>query len=63
MGNNDCEGTWTLADGEKLILRHIAPADTAREQAFVDGLSPESSYRRFHGTIKNLSNKERKGFT
>jgi len=63
MSNDDFEGTWTLADGEKLTLRHIVPADAAKEQAFVHGLSPESSYRRFHGTIKDLSEKELKGFT
>jgi len=60
MGQNDYEGNWTLADGEKLTLRHIAPADAAKEQAFVHGLSPESSYRRFHGTIEDLGNKELK---
>ena len=63
MGQDDCEGTWTLADGERLTLRHIAPADAAREQAFVQELSPESSYLRFHGTIKELSKKALKEFT
>ena len=63
MGRDDCEGTWTLADGERLTLRHIAPADAAREQAFVRGLSPESSYLRFHGTINDLGKKELKEFT
>jgi acetyltransferase len=63
MGQDDCEGTWTLADGEKLTLRHIAPTDAAREQAFVHGLSPESSYLRFHGTIKDLSKKDLEKFT
>jgi acetyltransferase len=63
MGQDDCEGTWTLADGERLTLRHIAPTDAAREQAFVHGLSPESSYLRFHGTIKDLSKKDLKKFT
>ncbi len=63
MGHNDYEGTWTLDDGEKLTLRHIIPADAAKEQAFVHGLSPESSYRRFHGTIKDLSKKALKEFT
>ena len=63
MGQDDCEGTWTLADGERLVLRHIAPTDAAREQAFVHGLSPESSYLRFHGTIKDLSKKDLKKFT
>jgi acetyltransferase len=63
MGKDDCEGTWTLADGEKLTLRHIAPTDASKEQVFVHGLSPESSYRRFHGTIKDLSKKDVKKFT
>ena len=63
MGHDDFEGTWTLADGEKLTLRHIAPTDAAREQAFVRGLSPESSYLRFHGAIKELSQKDLKKYT
>jgi len=63
MVQNDDEEKWTLADGEKLTLRHIAPDDAAREKAFVHGLSPESSYRRFHGTIKDLSQKDLKVFT
>jgi len=63
MDQTDSEGTWTLADGTKLTLRHIAPADADREQAFVHGLSSQSSYLRFHGTIKDLSKKELKTFT
>jgi len=63
VGQDDCEGTWTLADGEKLTLRHIVPADAAREQAFIRGLSPESRYLRFHGTIKDLSKKDLKKYT
>ena len=63
MGQDDSEGTWTLADGTKLTLRHIAPTDAAREQAFVHGLSAQSSYLRFHGTIKDLSKKDLKKFT
>ena len=63
MSNDDYEGTWTLADGEKLILRHIAPTDVANEQAFVRGLSSESSYLRFHSTINDLSKKELKELT
>ena len=63
MGKDDSEGTWTLADGTKLTLRHIAPTDAAREQAFVHGLSAQSSYLRFHGTIKDLSKKDLKKFT
>jgi acetyltransferase len=63
MGQADSEGTWTLADGTELTLRHIASADASREQAFVHGLSAQSSYLRFHGTIKELSKKELKIFT
>jgi len=63
MGQDDSEGTWTLADGTKLTLRHIAPTDAVREQAFVHGLSTQSSYFRFHGTIKDLSKKDLKKFT
>jgi acetyltransferase len=63
MSKADSEGTWTLADGTKLTLRHIAPADASREQAFVHGLSAQSSYLRFHGTIKELSKRELKMFT
>ena len=63
MDQADSEGTWTLADGTKLTLRHIAPTDADREQAFVHGLSTQSSYLRFHGTIKELSKKDLKKFT
>ncbi len=63
MGKDDQEGTWTLADGTKLSLRHIAPADAAREQAFVKGLSAQSSYFRFHGAIRELNKKDLKNFT
>ena len=63
MDNNDGEGTWILADGSKLTLRHIASTDAAIEQAFVQGLSKESSYLRFHGIIKDLSKKDLKNFT
>ena len=63
MGHDDSAETWTLAAGERLTLRHIAPTDAAREQAFVHGLSPQSSYLRFHGTIKDLSKKDLKKFT
>jgi acetyltransferase len=63
MGNDDCVETWTLADGSKLTLRHIAPADAAIEQAFVHGLSRQSSYLRFHGTIKDLSKKDLEKYT
>lgn len=63
MGEEDCKETWTLDDGSMLTLHHIAPGDAAREQAFVRGLSTQSSYLRFHGTIKELSKKDLKKFT
>jgi acetyltransferase len=63
MSQDDSEGIWTLADGTKLTLRHIASADAAREQAFVHGLSAQSSYLRFHGTLKDLSKKDLKKYT
>jgi len=47
MSWNDSEGLWALEDGTKLNLRHIAPGDADREQAFVHGLSAQSSYLRF----------------
>jgi acetyltransferase len=63
MGEEDCTETWTLADGSRLTLHHIAPTDADKEQAFVRGLSTQSSYLRFHGTIKELSKKDLKEFT
>jgi len=63
MNHDDSAETWTLDDGSKLVLRHIAPTDAAKEQAFVRGLSPQSSYLRFQGTIKDLSKKDLKKFT
>jgi acetyltransferase len=63
MSQTDNEGIWTLADGTKLTLRHIAPVDADREQAFVHGLSAQSSYLRFHGTLKDLSKKDLMKFT
>jgi acetyltransferase len=63
MGHDDCAETWTLSDGTKLTLRHIAATDFDREQAFVRGLSAQSSYLRFHGTIKDLSKKDLDKFT
>ena len=63
MDNDGSTETWELTDGTKLIVRHIVPADAAREKAFVHGLSPQSSYLRFHGTLKDLSTKDLKRFT
>lgn len=47
MGYDANIETWTLDDGKKLTLRHIAPADAIREQAFVRKLSVQSRYLRF----------------
>ena len=63
MNNDDSAETWILDDGSKLALRHIAPADAAREQSFIRGLSPQSRYLRFQDTIKELSKKDLKKFT
>jgi acetyltransferase len=63
MGHDDCTEIWTLADGSKLKLRHIAATDFTREQTFVRGLSAQSSYLRFHGTVKDLSKKDLEKFT
>lgn len=50
--------TWTLDDGKKVTLRHIAPGDAIIEQAFVRKLSVQSRYLRFHGSIKELNKKD-----
>jgi acetyltransferase len=63
MSHDECTESWTLVDGSKLTMRHIAPTDFLKEQAFVRGLSSQSSYLRFHGTIKDLSKKDLKKFT
>jgi len=55
--------TWTLDDGKKLTLRHITPGDAVIEQTFVRKLSAQSSYMRFHGTIKELNKKDLATFT
>jgi acetyltransferase len=63
MNNDDNAETWTLDDGSRLVLRHIAPTDADREQSFIRGLSPQSRYFRFQDTIKELSKKDLKNFT
>jgi acetyltransferase len=55
--------TWTLDDGKKLTLRHIAPGDAVKEQTFVRKLSAQSRYMRFHGSIKELNKKDLETFT
>ncbi|HKI90184.1 MAG TPA: hypothetical protein VKA38_14235, partial [Draconibacterium sp.] len=54
---------WTLDDGEKITLRHIAHGDAIKEQKFIRKLSVESRYQRFHGSIKELNKKELETFT
>jgi acetyltransferase len=44
-----------LRDGTWITIRPIGPEDAEREQAFVRGLSPESRYYRFMGTLRELS--------
>lgn len=41
-----CTETWTARDGAALTLRPVLPEDTDREEAFIDALSRETSYRR-----------------
>lgn len=55
--------TWTLDDGKKLTLRHIAHGDAIIEQKFVRKLSVESRYLRFHGSIIELNKEDLKRFT
>ncbi len=54
---------WTLDDGEKITLRHIAHGDAIKEQKFIRKLSVQSRYLRFHGSIKELNKKELETFT
>ena len=54
--------TWTLDDGKKLTLRHITHGDAIIEQKFVRKLSVQSRYLRFHGSIKELNNKDLETF-
>lgn len=54
---------WTLDDGEKITLRHIADGDAGIEQKFIRKLSVQSRYQRFHGSIKELNKKELETFT
>jgi acetyltransferase len=44
-----------LRDGRRVRLRPIAPHDAMAEQRFVEGLSMEARYYRFHTPIRTLS--------
>jgi len=63
MVENTNTETWTLDDGEKFTLRHIAHGDAIIEQKFVRKLSVESRYLRFHGSIKELNKEDLERFT
>jgi acetyltransferase len=63
MGDDTNKEAWTLDDGKKLKLRHIASGDAIIEQAFVRKLSVQSRYLRFHGTIKELNKQDLKTMT
>ena len=46
---------WQLAGGTSVTIRPIRPEDAEIERAFVQGLSPESKYFRFMGTLRELT--------
>jgi acetyltransferase len=46
---------WNASRGEVVTLRPIRPEDAAIEQAFVQGLSPESRHFRFMNTLRELT--------
>lgn len=54
---------WQLPDGRDVTIRPIRPEDAAMEQAFVDGLSPESRYNRFMYRFDKLTPKMLARFT
>jgi acetyltransferase len=59
----ELERVVTLPDGVTVTIRPIRPADRAIEQAFVQGLSPESRYFRFLDTLTELSPQMLQHFT
>ena len=63
MVDNANTETWTLDDGKKLTLRHIAHGDAVKEQKFVRKLSVESRYLHFHGSIIKLNKEDLERFT
>ena len=54
---------WQLPDGRNVVIRPIRPEDATMEQAFVDGLSPESRYNRFMYRLDRLTPKMLARFT
>lgn len=61
--DNAATEIWTLDDGTKITLRHMASGDAIKEQKFVRKLSAESRYLRFHGSIKELNENDLEAFT
>jgi len=59
----ELERTIRLPDGEIVRIRPIRPADREIEQAFVQGLSPESRYFRFLDSLTQLSPQMLQHFT
>src|SRR4051794_36683226 len=50
----DCRERIVLVDGRRVVLCPVDPEDASAEQAFVDALSPDSRYRRFHFGMRSL---------
>jgi acetyltransferase len=44
-----------LRDGRSVTIRPVLPQDAILQRAFVASLSPTMRYRRFHGTVNELS--------
>lgn len=50
-------------NGTPVAIRPIGPEDAQREQEFIKHLSPETRYRRFMGTLRELSPEQLEHFT
>jgi len=50
----DCRERIVLTDGRRVTLCPVDPKDASAEQEFVDALSPNSRYRRFHFGMRQL---------
>ena len=59
----ELERSVRLSDGGTVSIRPIRPADREIEQAFVQGLSPESRYFRFLDSLTQLSPQMLQHFT
>ena len=51
----DFRDEHTLADGRRVVLRHVAPADGPELRAAFERLSAASRYRRFFGALTHLN--------